>query len=174
MNKKLTLSILAAVIALMSIAIAESIPKPSQPSDPFEPSVLLSVYGSSSLPALDITASNSFAGTACTEKYASTGSYCSGHVRVYYQCLPTMDGNEWQQRSENCGDYPGGGICAMEDGQATCKDYAGQTEYGRKMLFMGIGLVVVGALAGFFVHPILFLLIPMGVWILIKLWVGGI
>ena len=172
-NKKISLTILSIILCC---AVVLAIPKPDQPADPFSTSEYetLSVSGESqSLPALDISASpNSLMGSECTNLYASTGDYCSGHVRIYYQCLPTLYGSEWQQRNENCEDYEG--RCIEEDGRAKCVDYPGSTSHGKKMLFIGIALIVIGVLAGIFAHPIFFLLCILGIWMIIKMYLGGV
>jgi len=171
LNKKLSLILMM----LICIASALALPKPSNPADPFESPQTLSIYGSDSLPVLDITASeNTLMGSECSNLYATSGEYCSGHVRVYFQCLPAIDGSQWEQRSENCADYPGGGRCVEEDGKAQCVDYAGTTSYGKKMLVIGIVLIVGGVLAGIYGHPIFFILVIMGVWLLIKMYLGGV
>lgn len=161
----------------LPISLANEIEQPPHPDSPFEPSdSLLSVFQpQSELPDLDISASsNSLMGSECSEKYATTGEYCSGHIRIYHQCLPVSDGLEWQQRSENCGDYPGGGRCVMEGGKAECVDYAGQSSYGLKLLLFGVALTLGGAALGIFVHPVFFILVPIGVWLLIKFFTGGV
>lgn len=50
-------------------------------------------------------AGGSIVGESCTNQYKISGSYCSGNIRQYFQCLPSVSGLTWQQRSENCGDY---------------------------------------------------------------------
>jgi len=47
----------------------------------------------------------SIEGEPCSNQYKISGSYCSGNIRMYYQCLPSSTGLTWQKRSENCGDY---------------------------------------------------------------------
>jgi len=47
----------------------------------------------------------SITGEPCSNQYKITGSYCSGNLRIYYQCLPSSSGWIWQKRVENCGDY---------------------------------------------------------------------
>ena len=49
--------------------------------------------------------SGSIEGTSCTNRYATSGDYCSGNIRMYYQCDYKDGGLTWQKRSENCGDY---------------------------------------------------------------------
>jgi len=45
-------------------------------------------------------------GQACTLEYATTGSYCSGSLRMYYQCLyQTVDSMAWEKWSEDCSAY---------------------------------------------------------------------
>lgn len=58
-------------------------------------------------------------GQTCYETYSTTGSYCSVNIREYYQCVPSMSGNVWEFRSENCGSYTGM-TCKMQDGKAEC------------------------------------------------------
>ncbi|RLJ00632.1 MAG: hypothetical protein DRP06_01690 [Candidatus Aenigmatarchaeota archaeon] len=52
-------------------------------------------------------------GESCTNQYKIIGDYCSGNIRQYLQCLPSVNGLTWQQRSENCGDY--GYLCYAGD-----------------------------------------------------------
>ena len=157
----------------MLAASAIAIDQPENQADPFESPHTLSVYGDSGLPDLDITPSPlSIMGSECSNLYKTTSEYCSGHVRIYYQCLETMDGGEWQQRSENCEDYSG--RCIEEDGQAKCVDGLGQTGYGKKMLYWGIGLLIAGVLAGIFIHPIFYLIVIYAIYILIKFFMGGV
>lgn len=164
--------ILMIVLILASVSVL-AITQPENPEDPFSSPQLLSVYGDSALPPLDITTSPlSIMGSECSNLYVTTGEYCSGHVRIYYQCLQTMEGAEWQQRNENCEDYSG--RCIEEDGKAKCVDGYGQTGFGKKLLIWGIGLLIVGAVAGYFIHPILFLVAVYGVWLLIKFFLGGV
>ena len=152
-------------------ASAFAISQPDAPKDPFQ-SLTLTVANDGSLPNLDISAMNSFAGTECSNLYASSNEYCSGHVRIYYQCLPTVDGGEWQQRSENCEDYSG--RCIEEDGSARCVDGYGQTGFGKKLLVWGVVLILVGIGLAIWVNPIFFALVIIGVVLLIKFFLGGV
>jgi len=162
------------LLALASFFVF-AIDKPLAPSDPFDSNVLLSVYGKSSLPALDISASPlSIAGSECSNIYASTGDYCSGNIRIYYQCLQTMSGMEWQQRSENCEDYLGKGRCTESDGKARCVDFAGSRTESKAVIIVSIALILIGLVLGFTFHPIFFGLVILGIYFLIKTISGGV
>ena len=177
---KLNYTIWITIFLLCAIpAVADQdISQPDNPGDPFANSggTLFSIFkGDSALPPLDITLStSSIMGSECSNLYTSTGHYCSGHLRIYYQCLPTMDGGEWQQRSENCGDYPGGGRCSQGSGKAECVDYLGDTTHGKKLLWWGIGLIILGLVLGFFVHPLFFIIAIIGIYTLYKFFLGGV
>ncbi|MFC1591653.1 hypothetical protein ACFL43_03915 [Thermodesulfobacteriota bacterium] len=176
------------VCCLLALNIAYALDKPQQQSDPFdvyqEKESILSFTSEKSylLPDIDISSSPlSIMGSSCSNLYSTTGEYCSGHVRIYYQCLQTVEGSEWQQRNENCEDYSG--RCIEEDGQAKCVDGYGQTSYGKKILWTGILLIVVGAAFCILVfmgiiHPFFVflgaLLVYLGVTMLIKFFVGGV
>jgi len=42
----------------------------------------------------------------CPILYAERGSYCSGSIRQYEQCIPISDSQaRWEARSENCANY---------------------------------------------------------------------
>lgn len=203
-RNKLSMIAMLAMILILCIGLAYAIDKPSHPDDPFEPDGLstLSVAdsGDNTLPPLSIAPSpNSLMGSSCSNLYKTTGEYCSSHIRIYYQCLETMDGGEWQQRSENCGDYPGGGRCIEEDGQAKCVDFAGTSPYGTKMLVIGLVLIAVGvgtffipfrkknrgkgrgkgkskkrSMLPYFVWLLGIVLVLLGIWMLIKMILGGV
>ena len=136
---------------------------------------LLSVYQDSSLPTLDISASPlSIMGSQCSNRYATTGDYCSGNIRIYYQCLQTADGMEWQQRSENCEDYPGKARCSEADGTAKCVDFAGSNDNTRLMVILGIVFIIGGIVLGIVGHPVMFIMAVAGVIMIIKVLSGGI
>ncbi len=170
-------------LAMLMIAapLAFALSQPTQPDDPFGdmPLTLSSLPGTSGLPDMDIHPSSlSIAGSACSALYSTTNEYCSGHIRIYYQCLDTIEGPEYQQRTENCAEYPGGGICVQDGSKARCESYTGTTSYGKKLLMTGIGLIAGGILL-MILAPLLFkiggmALILLGLYYLLKLWLGGV
>ena len=175
-NKTLwTIFLISAFCIASAMATEQPNSPPVAPLDPFGQDVLLSAFGDTSLPALDLSAYPlSVMGTQCSNVYATTGDYCSGNIRIYYQCLQTMDGSEWQQRSENCEDYPGKGRCSEADGQARCVDFAGSTSSTRAMIIIGIVLIIGGILLGFLVHPVFFIASLVGGYMMFKTISGGI
>jgi len=62
--------------------------------------------------------STTIEGTICYKEYGTTEGYCSGDIRIYYQCLQRMEGLQWIRQSENCADYDG--RCVIREGKATC------------------------------------------------------
>lgn len=177
MKSKILTTILLAMLCICYSGSAYAMDKPANPSDPFNSySTSLSFMSTEQiLPSLSIAPSeNTLMGSACSNLYATTGDYCSGHMRIYYQCLETLDGGEWQQRTENCEDYIGGGRCAVQSGQAKCVDYAGTSSHGKALLFWGIGFLIVGVIGGIFVHPIFYMAVVLGLWLLLKFFVGGV
>lgn len=181
MHKKIKLIGLI-VCFLICVSFAYAIPQPNQPNDPFSSIQTLSITGGSDNLDLDISPSSlSIMGSSCSNLYSTTGEYCSGHVRIYYQCFETLDGGQWQQRSENCEDYSG--RCVEEDGKAKCVDGYGQTPYGKKLLWIGVSLIFIGLLICVLsligvIHPFFIflgaLLVYLGSTMLIKFIVGGV
>ena len=91
---------------------------------------------------------SSIIGDSCTNEWSTTGDYCSGLIRIYYQCVPSLNGLIWEQRSENCGSY--GGRCMIKDGVAQCVDLPGETPYSHKVMLIGFGLAGVFLIFGIF------------------------
>jgi len=89
-----------AVLLLMTIAAVGAIPQPQEALPQPNPATF------------------TIEGEPCYEKYKTTEGYCSGNIRIYYQCAPRTSGLEWTRQSENCGDY--NGRCVIRDNKATC------------------------------------------------------
>lgn len=187
-TKKLIISLIAIMLMLvvaLSVS-AEDIPKPAAPVDPLagflQPDGTLAITGAGDSAApLSISSSGTgLEGTPCTNLYATMDEYCSGHVRIAYQCRETIDGPEWTQISENCANYLGGGICVMEDNKAVCDSFAGSTSQGKKMLWIALGLIVVGGSLIFipFLAPgpqiVGAVMMLISIWLFIKLYLGGV
>jgi hypothetical protein len=119
------------------------------------------------LSVLTTQPSANIAGQSCSNMYATTGEYCSGHIRQYYQCLPSTTGGQWERRSENCMDYLTGGICMEDSGKATCE--VGVTEHVRNTsIWLSVAIIVgIGLLIGGFFLPTIYLKIA-------AMFVGGL
>ena len=77
----------------------------------------------------------------CTE-YAIQNIRCSGHIKVYDQCTPTMSGNYWFQRTENCELHGEGwgcisGECSYTGGLNNFDVMAFLTQYWWLILIIG-------------------------------------
>jgi len=87
-------SIFALLFILSLLAISPVLAVSQPPNfNPLSEKTIYSVTGAS------------IEGESCSNQYKVTGSYCSGNIRQYFQCLPSSSGLTWQKRSENCGDY---------------------------------------------------------------------
>ena len=106
-------------------------------------------------------------GQPCTNLYATTGEYCSGHIRQYYQCVPSTTGGQWERRSENCADYFTGGICMEDSGKATCE--VGVTDHVKNTTIWLLVAIIAGIilLIGGFFLPTMYLKIA-------AMFVGGL
>ncbi len=95
------LSLIAIMVAVaMQVSSVMAISQPLKPTDPFAgPNVF------------SITAPVAPSTGECNQYYAESGSYCSGGFRIYKQCIQTLNGGQWQQRTENCELYGSGGTC---------------------------------------------------------------
>jgi len=82
--------------------------------------------------------STTIEGERCYEEYGTTEGYCSGNIRIYYQCLQRMEGLEWIRQSENCGDYSG--RCVIKDSKAQC--ITGETKTSTKTIAIVIGIIL--------------------------------
>lgn len=80
--------------------------------------------------------SGSIEGTACTNRYATSGDYCSGNIRMYYQCDYKNGGLTWQKRSENCMDY--GYLCVSGDCVLTSTQNILYKNIKQVLVFLGI------------------------------------
>jgi len=165
------------VLVMMGMAFAQPDSPPPETDDPFETTdgAFSLIGGEEETPSIDLTPSgSSLSGSSCSNQYATTNEYCSGEVRIYYQCLPTADGLEWQQRSENCGDYVGGGRCVEEGNKAKCVDMGGDTSYGKTVLALSMVLIIIGSILGYYVSPWLYTIILPGIILLIQFILGGV
>ena len=93
---------------------------------------------------ISATGSTSIQGTSCTNLYETTGDYCSGHLRIYYQCLPTLDGGQWEQRTEDCESY--GGRCSELFTEAKCVDYPTSSPRSKIIIAVSILFLIISAL----------------------------
>lgn len=86
----------------------------------------------------------------CTEYWAESNSRCSGDLRIYNQCIRKVVGGEWEQRTEDCSDYPDGycmdGKCYTSGEEATPigaqMDYFIKILAGAIIIIGGIGLIL--------------------------------
>jgi len=132
------------IMSLILISSVLAVSKPAQQPDPFKV-FYLTVAGTQKLTAFDIAPPpSSIVGRECTNLYSTTGDYCSGHLRVYYQCLPHLDGNWYEQRTENCKDYDG--RCSVINNVARCTDMSGTSPYSRNLFITGliVNLLLIG------------------------------
>ncbi len=83
--------------------------------------------------------STTIEGETCYKEYATTEGYCSGNIRIYYQCLQRLEGKQWIRQSENCGDYDG--RCVIRDGKATCITGEGGGISGKTILII-VGVIL--------------------------------
>ena len=106
MNFKILTGLFLSFLFMSSIAVA--LTQPIKPIDPLE---------KEGFDFLSIIKPPAPGTSTCTDINAETNSYCSGNIRIYQQCIRTVDGGEWQQKSEDCSAYPNGvcenGVCTF-------------------------------------------------------------
>lgn len=79
--------------------------------------------------------------TECTELYSILDSWCSGNIRLYNYCAPTMQEGVGviERRSENCRDYGDTWLCVGSD----CVDTGTvQTDYAAVYGFLIVAAAV--------------------------------
>jgi len=124
------------IMSLILISSVFAVSKPAHQPDPFT-TFYMSITGTQQVEALSVAPNpDSIVGKECTNIYSTIGDYCSGHLRIYYQCLPHTDGNWYEQRTENCENYDG--RCAVVNSKAQCVDMPGTSPYSRKLFIAGL------------------------------------
>lgn len=90
------------------------VPKP-EPQNPFS-NVSSNLFAfSNQKPKLEIVEPIPPNAGECYDYWAITNSHCSGDIRLYRQCEPTMTGGEWVSKTENCKDYGNNWSCLIND-----------------------------------------------------------
>jgi len=92
------------VVFCLMMGLGFAIPAPPHPTDIFkdDSSGFLSIIDQPPSPTLG----------DCTTFWVESGSYCSGNIRIYQQCIPKFAGAIWEQRTEDCGVYSTTSTCS--------------------------------------------------------------
>ena len=106
MAKGIALAI--AALLLLSAGVLASTPSKPEPVLPFE-NVQRRIL------AFDIAPPVPPGTDECHDEFSISNVQCSGDIRTYQQCIPTMSGNVWQYRTENCRNYGANWTCTNGD-----------------------------------------------------------
>lgn len=129
--------VLLALFLLAANAVAIEKPEPVLPFDTQQLAM-----------AFAVTQPTPPAAGECFDLWATANVRCSGDIRLFDQCVASLDGGEWQPRSENCKAYGADWTCLNNE----CVDFGSVLpDKMETITAVVVGIAVVGAIYFMFI-----------------------